>query len=404
MPAARATAAFDYPDVRRFFLARLLSTLALQMTTVAVGWLAYELTRDPLVLGLVGLLQFLPSVVLMLVTGHVADRFDRRAVVVVCLVGLAGAAVLLAAGAHHIGFIYVAAVVIGSLRAFIGPAMQATLPRLLPAEHFGNAVSWNIVIFQMGMTVGPAVGGLVYGFSGPRLVFALAAVGWILAAVLTLMLKTPVRPEAPPDARWQAVLAGVRYVWRERPLFAAISLDLVAVLLGGAVALLPIFASDYLKIGPMGLGVLRAAPAVGSGLAALVLTRHPFERRLGPKMLAGVFVFGLATIVFGASESFALSLAALLTVGAADMASLQVRQMLVQLSTPDSMRGRVNAVNSVFVGASNELGEFESGVTAAWMGARLAVMVGGAGACLAAIVWTRLFPQLLAVDRLRPVA
>lgn len=401
-----ATLAFQHADFRRLQGARVSQNLAMQMDSVAVGWQIYDLTHSALHLGYVGLVQFLPSIVLALITGHVADRFNRRTVLMAVITGQLLCTALLVTNAltqPRVGVIYLAALMLGTCRAFNGPAMQALMPRLVPLEHFANAVSWHLITFQLGMAVGPAVGGFIYGGGGPAAVFLTGGGCFATAGLFIWAIKTRVPGTASQGPKLETLLAGVRYVWQRKNILGAISLDLFAVLLGGAVALLPIFARDILHTGPWGLGLLRAAPAVGAGLAALFLAAHPLQHNLGRKMFLGVFAFGLSTMAFGLSTHVGLSIVALFFVGASDMVSLTVRQMLIQLSTPDAMRGRVGAVTAVFVGASNELGEFESGVTAAWLGAARAVVVGGVGTCVVGVLWMRWFRGLWQVDTIHPV-
>jgi MFS family permease len=401
--ASGATAAFQYADFRRLQAARLLAVVAFQMQSVAVGWRVYEITGRALDLGLVGLAQFAPVFVFALLTGHVADRFDRRRVVAIChaLLALAAAAMAWAASLHSpsVSVIYAILVVVGTARAFAAPAAQALLPNLVPERVFPNAVAWNAGIFHVAIVMGPALGGLLYGPLGARNLFCLCAVAELLA--FWALLGIGARPQ--PNANGSAandLIAGLRFVIKNRIVLGALSLDLFAVLLGGAVALLPVFARDVLKVGPSGLGLLRSAPALGATLVGIWIAHRPLQRRVGPVLFACVFAFGCATIVFGLSRSYPLSLAALLVAGAADMISVVVRQTLVQMRTPDEMRGRVAAVNVLFIGASNELGEFESGLTAAWLGVVPAVVAGGAGTCLVVLACLALFPELARVDAL----
>jgi MFS family permease len=306
----------------------------------------------------------------------------------------------------HVAPIYGVLVGVGVARAFLGPANQSLMPTLVPVEHFGNAVAWSSSLWQFSTVIGPVVGGLAYASSGPRTAYA-AAAACSAAAMFLVGTMRGARPGARPDAgtrsRRGSVLAGVAYVRRNPIVLGAISLDLFAVLLGGATALLPVYARDILGLGPVALGVLRSAPGAGAAVTGIVLAFVPVERRAGVKMLVCVALFGVATVVFGLSRSFALSLAALTIAGAADMVSVFVRSAVVQLATPDGMRGRVSAVNMVFIGASNELGEFESGVTAQWLGAVPAVVVGGIGTLVVVALWALLFPRLRNVDRLTDV-
>jgi MFS family permease len=383
-----------------------MATLATQMQSVAVGWHVYSLTRDPLDLGYVGLAQFLPAVLLWPLTGHAADRFDRARILAFCYLVLAlsglGLGLLGARGVENPTAIYAILAVVGATRAFAGPAGQALVPNLVPREHLPNAIAWNSSTWQVAVVSGPALGGLLYAATSATAVYAAQAALDLASVALFLSIKTRSGRTTSPreSSRGAALVAGIRYVWREKILLGAISLDLFAVLLGGAVALLPIFARDILHTGPTGLGLLRSAPAAGAGITAVLLAYRPLTRRVGRTMLACVFAFGLATIVFGLSRHYALSLAALAVAGAVDMVSVFVRQSLVQLGTPDAMRGRVSAVNQVFVGASNELGEFESGIAAAFLGTVPAVVTGGVGTCLIVLLWSALFPALRRADSL----
>jgi MFS family permease len=397
-------AAFGHRDYRRFQAARLLSVLGMQMQSVAIGWQIYSITGRALDLAWVGLAQFFPAAGLSLVTGHVADRVDRRAILVVChgAMALLSVALMLVArgGSASVAPVYAVLVGIGVARAFLGPANQALLPTLVPPEHFGNAVAWGSSLWQGATVLGPMLGGVAYAaFAGAAPVYA-AAAGCALGA-LALVSTMRARPMASRGPATRAsVLAGVKYVWTNEIVLGAISLDLFAVLLGGATALLPIYARDILHLGPWALGALRAAPAAGAAATGVVLAFRPIERRAGAKMFAGVALFGAGTIAFGLSKTFAPALGALVLIGAADMVSVFVRSALVQLATPDAMRGRVSAVNMVFIGASNELGEFESGVTAQWLGAIPSVVLGGVGTLLVVAVWIWRFPKLRDVDAL----
>lgn len=395
-------------------LAKALSVTGWQMQTVTVGWHVYEVTRQPLDLGLVGLAQFIPAAALSLVAGHVADRFEKRNIIIGFHLGavLASAALFLIArsGTPSITPIYGVAIVLGVLRTFSGPANQSLLPHLVPTEHLPSAVGWSSSIWQIAAISGPALGGAIYALGGQdhargaSLVYAAAGTLSLFALVAMAALHTRVGRLERASMSWSTVLAGVRFVFREKIVLGSISLDLFAVLFGGAVALLPIYARDILHVGPTGLGFLRSAPAAGAAVVALSLAYRPLKRNLGPILFASVGVFGLATIVFGVSRSFALSLVALFVVGASDMISVVIRQLLVQLRTPPSMRGRVSAVNLVFVGASNELGEFESGATAAWLGVVPAVIVGGVATCTVVALWSLLFPGLRTLDEVPPPA
>jgi MFS family permease len=396
-------AIFRQRDFALFSAVRVAAGLAQQMQTVAVGWLVYDLTHSALALGFVGLAGFLPAVALALITGHVADRFDRRLIVAAChALNAAAAAGLLAValtGGGRVALIYVLVVFFGVARAFAGPASQALVPSLVPREQFAQAIAWNSSLWQASSIAGPALGGLLYAF-GPAVVFASAGGLFALASGLAALIRPrSIEIRREPISR-ASLLAGITFI-RSRPvILGAISLDLFAVLLGGATALLPIFAQDVLRIDAFGLGVMRAMPALGAGLMAVWLAHRPLTDRAGPRLFAAVAVFGLATVGFGLSTNVAFSLLCLVVLGAADMVSVVVRQTLVQAETPDAMRGRVAAVNTVFIGASNELGEFESGLLAALVGAVPAVVLGGVGTLGVAILWARLFPSLRRRDRL----
>lgn len=404
IPAAEPDSVFGDAAFRRYWFARLCTTIGYQIFTVAVGWQMYDLTRDPLMLGMVGLVQFLPSVVLILMSGHVADRFDRRRIVRACqtieallAAGMAVASLTGWIDSHHI-FVFVA--LIGATRAFENPTLQALLPSVVTPRQLPRAVALASSAGQTAIIIGPAIGGFAY-VAGPGVVYALSATLFVIAALLVsgITLRQAAQRLTAPVSM-STVFAGFAYI-RSRPvLLGAISLDLFAVLLGGAVALLPIYARDILHTGPWGLGLLRSSPAVGALVMALWLARHPLNRRAGHIMFGAVALFGVATVVFGVSTWLPLSMVALVVLGASDMISVVVRSTLVQLDTPDDMRGRVGAVNSVFIGASNQLGEFESGVTAALFGPVGAVILGGVGTLLVVAVWMRLFPALASRDRL----
>jgi len=356
--------AFTYPSFVLFELARFFIVLSGEMQSVAVGWEVYEITKRPLALGLVGLAQFLPGILLFLVTGHAADRFDRRKLIVLCYCGSAacsGALLFLTMRGSHSPYpIYGVLLFLGVARCFSAPATRSLLPQLVPAKDFRNAVAWHSVFFQGTVILSPSIGGIVYAVTrGPAAVYALSFFAAVVAAACTWKVKVQSVERAPEPLNWKTTLAGLHYIWREKLILGSISLDLFAVLLGGAVALLPVYAKGILLTGPWGLGLLRSAPAVGAGVMAMVLAHKPLGRHAGSRMLWCVGGFGLATIFFGISRNLILSLIALFLVGATDMVSVMVRQLLIQLGTPDKMRGRVNAVDSVFIGASNELGQFE---------------------------------------------
>ena len=391
-----------HPGFVRFLFARLAVSVAVQMQTVAVGWQIYAITHDPLDLGLIGLSQFLPFVLLVLPAGQVADRRNRARILTACYaLEFICALMLLAftlAGLTVVWPVFAVMVLFGVARAFSMPTGQALLPNLVPLEHFSRAIAVNSSTWQLSIIVGPALGGLIY-LLGPDVVYGTVAV--LLALAVILMFGVRVAPPAPhsePDS-WHTLLEGLRFVWQRKIILGAVSLDLFAVLFGGATALLPAYASDVLKIGPDGLGWLRAAPGVGAALIAIAFSWRPITRSVGKLMFAGVALFGVATIVFGVSQSFVVTLLALTVLGGADMVSVYIRHMLVQLETPDAIRGRVSAVNAVFIGASNELGEFESGLTAAWWGLKPAVVIGGIASVFIAGLWMRWFPDLRTMDR-----
>jgi MFS family permease len=386
----------------RFVCAQTADYMAYNILTVAVGWQIYDLTNSTLSLGLVGLVQFLPQFLLTLVVGHVADQHERRRVVMVCQAVLLAVAGLLAAGSftHSLTepMVLACACALGAARAFIHPTMSALLPTLLEPRLLPRALALSASWRQMGIIVGPALGGALYT-AGAGVVYTTCTLAYVLSITALSGLRSEARTAAREPATLRSVLGGIVYI-RSRPeILGAISLDLFSVLLGGATALLPVFARDILEAGPLGLGLLRAAPAAGALCMSLVLARFPM-RHAGRVMFTAVAVFGAATVVFGLSRSFPLSLAALAVLGAADMVSVVVRASLVQLDTPDEMRGRVSAVNSIFIGTSNQLGEFESGVTAAWFGTVPAVVLGGVCTLVVAGLWMRLFPALLRRDRL----
>jgi MFS family permease len=400
-----ARAAFRHRDFRLSLGANVASVLAIQMQSVAIGWQVYELTHRPLDLGLVGLAQFLPAISLSLPAGQTADRYDRRAILRICQLAQGLCVVLLwlelRLGVPSVAPIYAVLVLFGTARAFNAPASQAFLPHLVPAEDFPNAVTWAHSVRQVATIAGPAIGGLIYGVSGgAAAVYGTCAALYLFAFALTTLIEARTGRLQKEAITFETLLAGVRYVWRQKIVLGCISLDLFAVLLGGAVALLPVYARDILHTGPLGLGLLRTAPAVGAAAMGALLAYHPLRRRVGHRMFVAVAVFGISTIVFGVSRTFALSMAVLAVAGAADMVSVVIRLTLVQLSTPPSMRGRVSAVNMAFINASNELGEFESGVTAALFGTVPAVIIGGAGTCLVVAIWALLFPEIRKLETL----
>ncbi len=409
-PATTATSGrvvFTYPGFHNYETARFLIVVALEMQSVAVGWQVYEITHRALALGITGLVQFLPGVLLFLVSGHAADRLNRRNLLTACYAAFAFCSLLLliltTRGIQQVDPVYAVLALIGVVRAFSGPVTRAILPQLVPVEVFPSAFAWHASIFRAATILGPAVGGLVYAaFRGPGPVYATAVAAATAAGFATLRIKMSRAVPAREPVSWLTVLVGIRYIWREKVILGSISLDLVAVLLGGAVALLPIFAREILHTGPWGLGILRSAPGVGAGIMAILLAYRPLRRRAGLAMLWCVAGFGAATVIFGFSRSLVVSVLSLALVGATDMVSVVIRGTLVQVNTPDEMRGRVNAVDMVFIGASNELGEFESGLTAQWFGAVPAVIIGGIGAIAATALWAWWFPALRRADKLVP--
>jgi len=402
MPPTGSDSLLQYPSYGRLWIARLAGVSASQMMLVAIGWQMYELTGSAWDLGLVGLLQFLPAVGLMLIAGHVVDRHHRARILATCLALQGLVALALAAfplsGPDARWALFLVSIVLGSIRAFQMPTQSALVPLLVPIALLPKAIAFSSAGLQAAIILGPAIGGLLF-VAGPAAVYSTCAALFVVATGLSLLIHYSKPPPAEPVSL-QSLFAGVRYVGQQRVLLGAISLDLFAVLLGGASALLPIFARDLLQVGPWGLGLLRAAPACGALLMSLLLTRFPIESGAGAKLFGAIGVYGLATLVFGLSTFFWLSLIALAVSGAADMVSIVVRSTLTQLETPDAMRGRVGAVNSVFIGASNQLGEFESGALAAAIGPVGSVVLGGLGSIVVAALWWRRFPELAQRDRL----
>jgi MFS family permease len=403
MPPNVSTNAFAYRPYLYYWLGRLFATFAIQIIVVAIGWKVYDLTHDPMALGYVGLIQFLPSLLLVLFTGTVADRFSRRHIIAICyLVELACAVALLVfavGGSTAVMPIYAVLLALGIARAFLSPALQSFVPNLVPREALSTAISWVSSSWQVATIGGPVAGGLLYGLSETA-AFGTAAGLCAVAVGLILALPPIPRSAVAREPAWTAVSAGFRYVFSNRIVLGAISLDLFAVLLGGAVALMPVYASDILVLGPFGLGLMRAAPGVGAILMAAWLARFPVRTGAGLKMFAGVALFGLTTLIFGISKSAPLSILMLALMGAGDMISVYVRETLIQLATPDELRGRVSAVNMVFVGASNELGEFRAGSMAALIGVVPAVVFGGCGTVAVAAIWAIAFPELRRTEKL----
>ena len=404
-PTHASSVAFTYPSYRLFQTARFFIVLATEMQSVAIGWQVYEITKSKLDLGLVGLWQFLPGILLFLVSGHTADRYDRRKILTVGYAGFAVCSALLLTISlrhiHSILLIYGVVVLVGVVRCFNAPASRAILPLLVPEEQFQAAFTWAAIIFEAATIMGPAAGGLIYAlFRGPSAVYGLATIAAASAAVSMLGVKPTFRPRAREAFSRKTVLAGLHYIWREKMVLGSISLDMFAVLLSGAVYLLPAFAHDILHTGPWGLGLLRCAQAIGAAAMALLLSKWPLGRYAGAKMFWCVAAYGLATILFGVSHSMVLSMIALILAGATDMVSVVIRGILIQLVPPNEMRGRVNAVDMIFIGTSNELGGFESGLTAHWFGTVTAVVIGGIGAIVVTLAWAGLFPELRKLDEL----
>jgi MFS family permease len=392
-------AAFTHPDFVLFQIARFLIVAAVEMQAVAVGWQVYDITHRALDLGLVGLAQFLPSILLFLVSGHASDHFERRKVLSACYVGYGVCSGLLLLiterGIHSVRPIYLVLILLGVVRSFNGTASRSILPQLVPDEHFANAVAWNASTFQAATIIGPSLGGILYAlFHGPSAVYATAMLTAVGALISMFRIKTRPQTRKREPTTSKTVLAGLHFIWREKLILGAISLDLFAVLLGGAVALLPVYAREILHTGPWGLGLLRTAPGVGAAVMAVALAHRPLRGRTGPILLWSVAGFGVCTIIFGVSHSLLLSLVALVFLGASDMISVIIRSTLVQLRTPDEMRGRVTAVDMVFIGTSNELGQFESGLTAQWFGTVPAVLLGGVGTLMVIALWAWMFPQM----------
>src|ERR1700726_3804071 len=391
--------AFTYPAFVFYEFARFFVVSSLEMQSVAVGWQVYDITHRAFDLGLVGLCQFLPGITLFLVSGHVADRFNRRTLLMLCYVGFATCSGLLLYVTHRgspsVHTIYAILVLLGVVRSFSGPVSRALLPQLVLEQHFPNAVAWHSTVFQAATILGPSIGGIVYAaFRGPSAVYAAAVASTGIALICTTLIRLNVIARVREPINLSTILAGLRYIKQQKVILGSISLDLFAVLLGGAVALLPVYAREILHTGPWGLGLLRTAPGVGAAAMAVFLAYRPLRGRVGATMLWCVSGFGICTILFGISTSLVLSLASLIFLGAADMVSVIIRATLVQLRTPDEMRGRVMAVDMVFIGTSNELGQFESGLTAQWFGTVPAVLLGGIGTLVVIALWAWIFPDL----------
>lgn len=399
-------AAFRHKSYAYYWLARFLSALSMQVIAVAVGWQIYDLTRNPLDLGLIGLTQFVPALALLLATGAAADRYSRRMIMAICeIAGLVLGALmfLLTLGGLTSPLpVFAILVALGVTRAFFSPASTSLAPNLVPKEDLANAIAWNSTSWQTATIAGPVVGGLLYGL-GATVPYLVATILFALATVFILVIPKPPQARSTQMQDWETLSAGFRYIWRERVVLGAISLDMFAVLLGGAVALMPVFARDILELGPWGLGLLRSAPGVGAIAMAVFLATYPINRHAGLAMFVAVALFGLSMVVFGLSTAAWLSIGSLAFMGAADMISVYVRQTLIQLWTPDELRGRVSAVNMVFLGASNELGEFRAGGMAALIGAVPAVVIGGVASMGVSALWAAWFPQLRRIQHLNRV-
>ncbi|MBY5831721.1 MFS transporter [Rhizobium leguminosarum] len=396
-------AAFRHSSYTRFFFARFLLSFSQQIVSVAVGWQMYDQTGSAIYLGLIGLVQFLPSLLLILVTGSVADRYNRRAIAALCSLVSAvctlALLVMTVMGTFTPLPVFAVLLIFGIERAFMSPAVQSLAPNLVPEGALSNAIAWNSSSWQLAAITGPVLGGLLYGVSAST-AYTVAVIFSVLGAALLYMIPKPVQKTTGETKSWAMILGGFSFIRAEKVVLGAISLDLFAVLLGGATALMPIFARDILTLGPWGLGLLRAAPGLGAIVMAIFLAAYPLKHRAGIYMFIGVALFGVGTIIFGISTNTEVSIAALALMGAADMVSVYVRESLIALWTPDQLRGRVNAVNMVFVGASNELGEFRAGTMAAIFSAVPAVVIGGIGTLVVAAIWASSFPKLRGIDTL----
>lgn len=404
--ANASLAAFAYRDFRYWVSYRFLSGVAYQIKTVGIGWYLYDTTGSTIALGLAGLFAFMPSILLALVTGHVADTYNRKLIVTLsywlCVFSMAILAVAIMRGGAPVWLIYVSTVLMGIGRAFANPASQAITPNLVPREHFANAVTWFSSSWHLATVAGPAIGGLLYAFAGTLVVFTSATIIFAVAAVCAGALRTNLDP--PKSGRgpisMQSLFAGFTFMWSRPVMFGAVALDCVAVLFGGVNALLPVIAKDILQAGPEALGLLRSSPAVGAILMSAIIARYPVRSRAGRKMLVAVALYGLLTVLIGLSPMLWASVALLALMGAADMVSVVIRHTMVQAETPDDMRGRVAAVNSIFIGATGDLGEFRAGLSAAAFGLVPAIVLGGVTTMALAALWFRLFPALAKRDKL----
>ena len=390
-------------SLRLLMGARISTAIAFQMLTVAIGWQIYSITQSAFYLGLVGLVQFLPMFLLTLVVGHVADRYDRKTIICTSQI-IEGVGILCLALGSYNGWITKERILIiiffiGIANAFQGPPMQALLPNIVSKKDFPQAAAMTASAFQFAVIIGPGLGGFLYSV-GPGIVYLISGILVLLTSMLISFISLKNVQAKPEPATIKSVFAGISFIKNKPIILGAISLDLFAVLFGGATALLPIYASKILMIGPFGLGMLRSAPAAGALIMSILLARKPLRNKVGKTMFTAVIFFGIATIIFAISKSFLLSLAALFVLGASDVISVVIRSTLVQMETPDNMRGRVGSVNLMFIGTSNQLGEFESGFTAAFLGPVSAVLLGGVGTIIVVLLWMKLFPEILHIDKL----
>ena len=390
-------------SLRLLMGARISTAIAFQMLTVAIGWQIYSITQSAFYLGLVGLVQFLPMFLLTLVVGHVADRYDRKTIICTSQI-IEGIGILCLALGSYNGWITKERILIiiffiGIANAFQGPPMQALLPNIVSKKDFPQAAAMTASAFQFAVIIGPGLGGFLYSV-GPGIVYLISGILVLLTSMLISFISLKNVQAKPEPATIKSVFAGISFIKNKPIILGAISLDLFAVLFGGATALLPIYASKILMIGPFGLGMLRSAPAAGALIMSILLARKPLRKKVGKTMFTAVIFFGIATIIFAISKSFLLSLAALFVLGASDVISVVIRSTLVQMETPDNMRGRVGSVNLMFIGTSNQLGEFESGFTAAFLGPVSAVLLGGVGTIIVVLLWMKLFPEILHIDKL----
>lgn len=390
-------------SINLFLTSRVSASLGTQMVTLAVGWQMYSLTKSALYLGLVGLFQFLPMLLLTLVVGYAADRFSRKLIICLCQASLSICFFILAFESYSGGItkekILIIVFFIGAIYAFQGPSMQSMLPNIVSKEIFPRAAALAASAFQTAVIVGPALGGMLYSFGAPT-VYLISAVLLSLSCIVTFFIHINQSQTKPAAVTLKTLLAGISFIKQKPMILGAISLDLFAVLFGGATALLPIYASNILMVGPLGLGILRSAPAVGALVMSAILTRRPIKNNAGHILFVAVGIFGLSTIIFAVSNSIVLSLIALIVLGGSDVFSVVIRSTLVQTQTPDEMRGRVNSVNQLFIGTSNQLGEFESGITAAYFGVVPAAIIGGIGTLIVVVLWIKLFPDLYNVNKL----